>query len=66
MYVQSRECQADGVGACWPEYLSGCLNAGSRQNSLHGPMLYIMESLPSELMALSDEPSTLQSQVLVK
>lgn len=31
LYVQSRERLADGAGACWPQYLSGCLNTGSEQ-----------------------------------
>lgn len=36
------------------------------QNIYQGTVLYIIEQLPSELMASSSEPSTLQSQVLVK
>lgn len=42
--------------------LSGCLHTGIKA----AYMLYIIESLPSELIASSAEPSALQSQVLIK
>ena len=49
--VTFKGAPADGVGACWSICQAACK---------HGPVLYITESLPSELMA-----PILKSQVLV-